>query len=114
MSRITIPTALILQAIENGFAFGFDIMRVTGLPSGTVYPALRRLENEGLVASRWEAEDRAHAEGRPARKDYEITPRGRRRLAQRVENDVVVRGALDVVPKKQEPERDLLVGEDAS
>ena len=104
MPRITIPTALILQAIDNGFAFGFDVMRVTGLPSGTVYPALRRLENEGLVRSRWEAEEQAHAEGRPARKDYEITPRGRRLLAQRVENDAVVRGALQLVPRKQAAE----------
>lgn len=100
MPRITIPTALILQAIDNGFAFGFDIMRVTGLPSGTVYPALRRLEHEGLVRSRWEDEERAHADGRPARKDYEITVRGRRQLARRVENDVVVRGALDQLPRK--------------
>lgn len=104
MTRITIPTALILQAIGNGFAFGFDVMRVTGLPSGTVYPALRRLETEGLVVSRWEAEDRAHAEGRPARKDYEITPRGRRLLAERVAKDSVVRGALDLVPKKESVE----------
>ena len=101
MRRITIPSALILQAIDNGFAFGFDIMRVTGLPSGTVYPALRRLEHEGLVRSRWEDEARAHADGRPARKDYEITVRGRRLLALRVENDAVVRGALDQVPKKR-------------
>lgn len=101
MPRITIPTALILQAIANGFAFGFDIMRVTGLPSGTVYPALRRLESEGLVHSRWEEEAGAHAEGRPARKDYEVTMRGRRLLAQRVERDAVVRGALSAVPSKE-------------
>ena len=37
--------ALTLQAIENGYGYGFDIMAVTGLASGTVYPALRRLEN---------------------------------------------------------------------
>ncbi len=37
--------ALTLQAIENGYGYGFDIMAVTGLASGTVYPALRRLES---------------------------------------------------------------------
>lgn len=100
MPRVTIPTALILRAIDNGFAFGFDVMRVTGLPSGTVYPALRRLENEGLVRSRWEDEDLARSQGRPARKDYEVTVRGRRMLAQRVENDALVRGTLELLPTK--------------
>ena len=37
--------ALILQALDNGYYYGFDIMDVTGLPSGTVYPALRRMES---------------------------------------------------------------------
>jgi DNA-binding PadR family transcriptional regulator len=35
--------ALILQVVEHGYRYGFDIMTVTGLASGTVYPALRRL-----------------------------------------------------------------------
>src|SRR5438132_628697 len=33
-------SALILQTISHGYRYGFDIMDVTGLPSGTVYPAL--------------------------------------------------------------------------
>jgi PadR family transcriptional regulator len=34
-------TALfVLQAVAQGYRFGFDIMDVTRLPSGTVYPAL--------------------------------------------------------------------------
>ena len=41
----------ILQAVANGYQYGFDVMDVTGLPSGTVYPALRRLEHGDLVAS---------------------------------------------------------------
>ncbi|MFN7929787.1 MAG: hypothetical protein U0Y68_17950 [Blastocatellia bacterium] len=40
--------ALILQAVENGYRYGFDVMTITGLPSGTVYPALRRLEEAGF------------------------------------------------------------------
>ena len=65
--------ALTLQAIENGYAFGFDIMAVTGLASGTVYPALRRLENADYVASKWERQSIAQAEQRPARKYYEVS-----------------------------------------
>ena len=43
---LSITVAVILQALENGYQYGFDIMDVTGLPSGTVYPALRRLESD--------------------------------------------------------------------
>ncbi len=41
----------ILLAIGTGYRYGFDVMDITGLPSGTVYPALRRLEQSGLIAS---------------------------------------------------------------
>ena len=47
--RLTYPTALVLQALLDGHHHGFDIMDATGLPSGTVYPALGRLERDGLV-----------------------------------------------------------------
>jgi DNA-binding PadR family transcriptional regulator len=70
--RITHPTALILRAIAAGHRHGFDIMEVSGLPSGTVYPALRRLEREGAVQSRWEA---APGPG-PRRRVYRLTRDG--------------------------------------
>jgi len=76
MARITYSTALVLEAIDNGYAYGFDIMDATGLPSGTVYPALRRLERDGLLDSRWEDTDEAHAEQRPARRYYELATDG--------------------------------------
>lgn len=74
--------ALILQAIENGYGYGFDIMTITGLASGTVYPALRRLERADFVGSKWERQSIALAEQRPARKYYEITKAGRTALAE--------------------------------
>jgi DNA-binding PadR family transcriptional regulator len=52
------------------------------LPSGTIYPALRRLEALELVESAWEDEDKAHRKGRPRRRYYQLTPAGRRRLAE--------------------------------
>jgi DNA-binding PadR family transcriptional regulator len=64
--------ALILQVVEHGYLYGFDIMTITGLASGTVYPALRRLEDAGFVLSQ--------AEQRPPRKYYEITKTGRNAL----------------------------------
>jgi len=75
--RLSHTAALILKAISLGYCFGFDIMEVTGLPSGTVYPALRRLERDGLAGSKWEAESTATADQRPARRYYEITKAGK-------------------------------------
>jgi DNA-binding PadR family transcriptional regulator len=74
--KLSHTAALILQTIDNGCSYGFDIMDETGLPSGTVYPALRRMEGEGLIASQWESEKKALAEQRPARKYYRVTRSG--------------------------------------
>jgi DNA-binding PadR family transcriptional regulator len=47
---LTYPTAAVLLAIRSGHRYGFDIMDATGLPDGTVYPILRRLERRGVLA----------------------------------------------------------------
>ena len=75
--KLSHSVAILLKALSLGYQFGFEIMEVTGLPSGTVYPALRRLERDGLVTSNWEAEDAALKEARPARRYYELTRTGR-------------------------------------
>ena len=72
----------VLQALAQGYRFGFDVMQVTGLPSGTIYPALRRLEALGLVSSAWENEDEARMQGRPRRRNYHCTATGKRRLVE--------------------------------
>ncbi len=74
--RLTHATALILQAIATGKQHGFQIMEVTGLPSGTVYPVLRRLEREDAVSSMWENPEEATAAGRRRRRVYELTESG--------------------------------------
>ena len=75
-------TALfILQALARGTRFGFEVMDATELPSGTIYPALRRLESLGLVDSAWESDETARRAGRPRRRYYELTTEGRARLA---------------------------------
>ena len=78
---ITLPTTLVLQAIADGVRYGFDIADRTGLQTGTVYPALRRLESLGFVRSSWESEKIARREQRPARRYYEITRTGSDALA---------------------------------
>jgi len=79
--RMTQSTAVVLQALANGFVYGFDIMDVSGLPGGTVYPALRRLESAGMVESEWEEGGVAQQEGRPARKYYRLTEDGETALS---------------------------------
>jgi DNA-binding PadR family transcriptional regulator len=68
--------AFVLHAIRSGRRYGFQIMEAGGFPSGTVYPALRKLEASRLIRSRWEPEAIARAEQRPARKYYEISRAG--------------------------------------
>ncbi|HLN00480.1 MAG TPA: helix-turn-helix transcriptional regulator [Bryobacteraceae bacterium] len=79
-SKLTHTAAMILQAIEAGHVYGLSIMEATGLPSGTVYPALRRFERDSLIRSSWEQQRVADAEQRPVRKYYKLTRSGNSRL----------------------------------
>jgi len=72
--RLSHTSALILQSVGAAHPYGFDVMEVTGLPSGTVYPALRRLERDRLIISRWE--ELPASRQRPARRYYKLTPVG--------------------------------------
>lgn len=75
--KLTYPTTLVLHALANGLRHGFEILDATDLPSGTVYPILRRLERDALVSANWEDALIAHAEQRPPRRYYELTAPGR-------------------------------------
>jgi len=79
-SKLSHTAAMILQAIAVGHIYGFSVMAVTGLPSGTVYPAMRRLERDGWIASKWEQQSIADAEQRPPRKYYRVTRAGKATL----------------------------------
>ncbi len=75
-TKLSHTAAMILQALDAGFVYGFSIMEMTGLPSGTVYPAMRRLERGELIRSQWEKQSIADAEQRPPRKYYKLTAAG--------------------------------------
>jgi DNA-binding PadR family transcriptional regulator len=79
---LSMGSVAILHAIASGSRFGFDIMDATGLTSGTVYPALDRMESFGLVESEWEDEQDAHRNGRPARRYFALTAPGEVALAE--------------------------------
>lgn len=78
--RLTHTSAMILKVISAGCNYGFDIMERTGLQSGTVYPVLRRLEQSGLIHSRWEPGEAQELQ-RPQRRYYRLTRAGERTLA---------------------------------
>jgi PadR family transcriptional regulator PadR len=56
---------------------GADIMRLTGLSSGSLYPILYVFEDAGLVASEWEPEA-PQVLKRPRRRLYTLTAVGER------------------------------------
>ena len=74
---------LLLAALEDGPRHGYAVKEALregsdgrfDLPTGTVYPALHRLEEAGLIAGTWSAVD-----GR-RRRSYRLTAAGRRHLA---------------------------------
>ena len=74
---------LLLTALESGPAHGYAVVKEVGrrsggaleLAEGTAYPALHRLEREGLIESEW-----SEASGR-RRRVYRLTRRGRAALS---------------------------------
>src|SRR6187402_2719152 len=83
---VSLSAVAVLDAVARRIRHGFDIMDATGLPSGTVYPILGRLERDGYVRSRWEAQTTASREKRPPRRYYEVTAAGAKALARSVEH----------------------------
>jgi DNA-binding PadR family transcriptional regulator len=79
---------LVLSALERGEAHGLEILRrlqeagcgALRLKEGSLYPALYRLENAGLVQAAWEEETRGRRGAR--RRIYHLTRKGERALAQ--------------------------------
>jgi DNA-binding PadR family transcriptional regulator len=80
-ANLSFGTVAVLHAVAAGYQFGFDIVDATGLTAGTVYPALDKLEDLGLLRSSWEAAAVAHADKRPPRRYFVLTPLGARTLA---------------------------------
>ncbi|HWC30158.1 MAG TPA: PadR family transcriptional regulator [Dehalococcoidia bacterium] len=62
--------ALLLES--DSWQYGYDLSRATGLRSGTLYPILIRLENQGWLEARWEVP----APGKPPRHLYRLTALG--------------------------------------
>ena len=96
---ITYPTAAVLLAIQAGHRYGFDVMDATGLPDGTVYPILRRLERRGVLAASWEDEATAKREHRPQRRYYRVTPVGEEAMHEVLERFPMLTRVFDTGPE---------------
>jgi len=86
--RLTVPVVRLLAVLvadPDGDHYGLELMRESGLASGTLYPILARLTEAGWLEKRWEKLDPVAA-GRPARAYYRLTrqalPLARQRLAE--------------------------------
>lgn len=91
---------LVLKALDGGASHGYGVARwietVTedglSVEEGTLYPALHRLEKQGLLESRW-----GRSEHNRRAKFYRLTEEGRRRLAREQENWVQFAEAMSKV-----------------
>lgn len=69
-------TRTVLSALSARSAtwwHGYDLMEQTGIASGTLYPMLMRLCDQGLLEAKWMPSPLA---GRPARHAYRLTAAG--------------------------------------
>ena len=86
---------IVLAALSqlNGWQYGYSLRqslaaRGMEIEEGTLYPLLRRLEAQGLLASEWRIEDG------PPRRYYKLSPAGRALYGRLVEN---WNGLVDIV-----------------
>jgi len=84
--KMTLQAKMVLQlALQDPGRewYGLQMIEATGLPAGTIYPIIARLERYGWLESRWEDPAEHEAAGRPRRRYYRFTADGaeRARLA---------------------------------
>lgn len=90
-------TRLVLAAFAarpEAWRYGYDLCREVEIKSGTLYPMLIRLADQGLLAAKWRE---AEKPGRPPRHAYRLTANGvafARSQANDGEGSAMVRGAL--------------------
>ena len=79
-----------LSSGAHGSRHGYDLMKATGLLSGTLYPLLMRMTDQGLVEAEWL---KPAQPGRPPRHAYRLTTKGVALARSAIEGDLIDRGA---------------------
>ena len=72
-SRQMLQLLAVLAAEPLAWRHGYDLMKATGLSSGTLYPLLMRMTGQGLVEAEWREPVQP---GRPPRHAYRLTASG--------------------------------------
>lgn len=73
VSTQTKSLLLALVRTPSAWLHGYALSQLTGLKSGTLYPLLMRLNDQGYLESDWQSSDQP---GRPPRHVYRLTPSG--------------------------------------
>lgn len=91
ISPQTVKVLTQLLTRRDVWHYGYALARETGLPSGTLYPILIRLAEQGWLQTRWTEPDRP---GVPPRHTYRLTSAGARAAAERIDSRQRARTAL--------------------
>jgi PadR family transcriptional regulator PadR len=73
LTRTTTRTLLAFLEAPGSWRYGYDLMKAADI-SGTLYPLLARLAEDGWLESRWEESENP---GKPRRQLYRLTATGR-------------------------------------
>jgi DNA-binding PadR family transcriptional regulator len=82
-ANISPQTRTVLAALSSqpqAWRYGYDLARETGLKSGTLYPLLIRLADQGFLEAEWR---QPMQPGRPPRHAYRLTEQGLRLSVER-------------------------------
>lgn len=74
--KLSRPAVLLLRTLAEepgAWRHGYELLKLTGLKSGTLYPLLIRLHEQGLMDAEWQ---QPAAPGRPPRHAYRVTRAG--------------------------------------
>ena len=93
-SNVSAQTRRVLAALAaqpQAWRYGYDLLKEMGLASGTLYPLLIRLSDQGLLESEWRPSLKP---GRPPRHAYRLTASGAALAAVQAEPSLVAPVAL--------------------
>ena len=82
LTRTMTRTLLVLLDAPRSWRYGYDLMKVARLSSGTLYPLLALLTEDGWLESRWEESE---FPGKPPRQMYRLTTTGQRQARHALE-----------------------------
>jgi PadR family transcriptional regulator len=110
--RMTLQTLQVLRTLLADpleQRYGLEISRESGLPTGSIYPILTRLEAAGWISSAWEEIDESR-EGRRKRRYYRLTDEGAENARREVANAQQLLSPPVVAPGRARPGRPQLGG----